>query len=115
MLPVWNPVSVILRRIQDAGFPWNAGGGKTSLGSDDLSGKVVSVQGCGHVGYFLCKELHQVGARLIVTDVDDTRVKTIVDQFEATAVNPTTFTASRLISFHLARLGYHQTIRQYRS
>src|SRR5882724_1619701 len=61
---------------------------KHRWGSDDLSGKVVSVQGCGHVGYFLCKELHQVGARLIVPDVDDTRVKTIVDQFDATVVKP---------------------------
>ena len=28
------------------------------------------VQGVGHVGYHLCKELHASGARLTVADVD---------------------------------------------
>jgi leucine dehydrogenase len=55
-------------------------------GSDDLAGKTVAVQGCGHVGYFLCKMLHEEGARLIVTDIDAQRVKTVVQDFHATAV-----------------------------
>ncbi len=40
------------------------------LGSDSLAGKTVSVQGVGHVGYYLCQYLAQEGARLIVTDID---------------------------------------------
>ena len=55
-------------------------------GSDDLSGKVVAVQGCGHVGYSLIKLLHEDGARLIVTDIDAQRVKSVVEDFGATAV-----------------------------
>src|SRR5919202_2584927 len=47
-------------------------------GSDDLTGKTVSIQGCGHVGYFLARELHQVGAKLIVTDIDAERVRRVV-------------------------------------
>ena len=55
-------------------------------GSDDLNGKTVAIQGCGHVGYFLAGELARVGARLIVTDVDPAKVKKVVDDHRATAV-----------------------------
>jgi leucine dehydrogenase len=57
-------------------------------GSDSLAGKAVAVQGCGHVGYFLCKLLHEEGAKLIVTDIDKQRVKTVVQDYGATAVQP---------------------------
>jgi len=35
---------------------------KHRWGSDDLSEKSSLFRDAGHVGYFLCKELHQVGA-----------------------------------------------------
>lgn len=59
---------------------------KVAYGTEDVSGKTVTVQGCGHVGYFLCKYLHEDGAKLIVADIDDTKVKRVVDEFGATAV-----------------------------
>jgi len=59
---------------------------KCKWGSDDLAGKSVAIQGCGHVGYFLAGELARVGAKLIVTDVDATKVKHVVDDHRATAV-----------------------------
>src|SRR5690242_20261796 len=59
---------------------------KVRYGTDDLSGKLVAVQGCGHVGYSLIKLLHEDGARLIVTDIDPQRVKSVVEDFAATAV-----------------------------
>jgi leucine dehydrogenase len=43
---------------------------KFKLGKDDLKGVHVAVQGVGHVGYYLCKELHGAGAKLTVADVD---------------------------------------------
>ena len=55
-------------------------------GSDDLSGKTVAIQGCGHVGYFLAGELARTGAKLLVTDVDQTKVKRVVEEHGATAV-----------------------------
>jgi leucine dehydrogenase len=61
---------------------------KERWGSDDLSTKTVSVQGCGHVGYYLAKELHEAGAKLIVTDIDAERVKQVVTEFGARAVAP---------------------------
>ncbi len=36
----------------------------------DIQGLSVAVQGVGHVGYHLCKELHALGAKLTVADVD---------------------------------------------
>src|SRR3954463_6560032 len=61
---------------------------KERWGSDDLSTKTVTVQGTGHVGYYLAKELHEAGAKLIVTDIDAERVKTVVSEFGARAVAP---------------------------
>src|SRR3954471_15871358 len=55
-------------------------------GDDDISNRLVSVQGCGHVGYFLCKELHEAGAKLVVTDIDADRVKRVVTEFGALPV-----------------------------
>ena len=40
------------------------------LGKATLAGVHVVVQGVGHVGYHLCKELHEHGAKLTVADVD---------------------------------------------
>ncbi len=61
---------------------------KHKWGSDDLVGKTVAIQGCGHVGYFLAGELAAVGAKLIVTDVDAAKVKRVVDDHGAAAVTP---------------------------
>ena len=59
---------------------------KFVFGQDALSGRTVSVQGCGHVGYYLCKHLHEEGAKLVVTDIDEKKVKRVVDEFGAAAV-----------------------------
>jgi leucine dehydrogenase len=61
---------------------------KHKLGSDDLNGVTVAVQGVGHVGYYLCEDLAAEGAKLIVTDIDDERIKRVVDDFGARAVGP---------------------------
>ncbi|MBE3580666.1 MAG: Glu/Leu/Phe/Val dehydrogenase [Thermoanaerobacteraceae bacterium] len=57
-------------------------------GNDSLKGKVVAVQGLGHVGYALCRYLAEEGARLIVTDLDPAAVDRVVGEFGATAVAP---------------------------
>ena len=61
---------------------------KERWGSDDLSTKTISVQGAGHVGYYLMKELHEAGAKLVVTDIDAERVKQVVTEFGARSVSP---------------------------
>jgi len=77
-----SPVTAhgVFRAIQaSAKHRWN---------SAELSGKTVAIQGCGHVGYYLARELHGAGAKLIVTDLDAGRVKRVVEEFGATAVSP---------------------------
>jgi leucine dehydrogenase len=53
------------------------------LGSDDLEGLRVAVQGLGHVGYALAEQLHAVGAELLVSDLDAGRVQLAVEQLGA--------------------------------
>lgn len=57
-------------------------------GSDDLTGKVVAVQGVGAVGYYLCKYLHEAGAKLYVTDIKKANIERAVNDFGAIAVAP---------------------------
>lgn len=59
---------------------------KHALGRDSLDGLKVAVQGVGHVGYYLAKELHQLGAKLIVTDTDETRIARCKTEFQAEVV-----------------------------
>jgi leucine dehydrogenase len=57
-------------------------------GSPELRGKVVAIQGCGSVGYYLAELLYKEGAELIVTDIDAARVEKVVKDFDAKAVAP---------------------------
>lgn len=59
-----------------------------AYGNDSLEGKVVAVQGLGHVGYYLCKHIFEEGGKLIVTDIYQDLVDRIVTEFGATAVSP---------------------------
>lgn len=58
------------------------------LKRDDLAGLRVAVQGLGHVGWHVCTQLHEAGAKLIVSDIDAARVERAVAAFGATACAP---------------------------
>ncbi len=51
--------------------------------SEDVTGKTIAIQGCGSVGYHLAMELHQSGAKLIVTDIAPERARRVVEDFGA--------------------------------
>src|SRR5215203_5634818 len=59
---------------------------KHRWGSDDLHGKTVTIQGCGNVGRYLAKELHEAGAKLIVSDIDPERTARVAKDTGATIV-----------------------------
>ncbi len=59
---------------------------KFKLGKSKLEGVHVAIQGVGHVGYHLCKELHAQGARLTVADVDPLKSERCQRQFNAAVV-----------------------------
>jgi leucine dehydrogenase len=75
-----SPVTAhgVFRAIQASAFQ--------KWGSDDLSGKRIAIQGCGHVGAYLAKELAAAGATLVITDIDADRVRSVMDATGATAV-----------------------------
>jgi leucine dehydrogenase len=78
---------------------------KVRWGSESVEGKTVVVQGLGSVGYFLCRELHTAGAKLIVTDIDPTRMKRTVQQFEAKGVDPAAIYSQKADIFAPCALG----------
>ena len=59
---------------------------KLKLGRDSLEGVHVAVQGVGHVGSHLCKELHSQGAKISVADVDPLKAERATREFGASVV-----------------------------
>ncbi|HMA59465.1 MAG TPA: Glu/Leu/Phe/Val dehydrogenase [Halanaerobiales bacterium] len=57
-------------------------------GTDDLNGKVVAVQGVGHVGYYLVKHLKEAGADVVVTDIKQENIDQVVEDFGVRVVEP---------------------------
>ena len=58
------------------------------LGTDDVKGVRIAVQGAGHVGYYLCENLAADGAVISISDIDEERVHKVVADFGATPVEP---------------------------
>jgi len=55
---------------------------------DKLADVTVALQGCGHVGYNLAKLLHEAGAKLVASDVDEHNLSRVVEEFAAETVSP---------------------------
>jgi len=58
------------------------------MGIDSLRGVRISVQGVGHVGYRLCRLLHEAGAELVITDVYAPNIDRAEKDFDARVVSP---------------------------
>lgn len=56
-------------------------------GSDDLGRRSVAVQGAGHVGYHLCRDLAEEGAKLFVSDIDEAATARVADELGAEIVD----------------------------
>lgn len=63
-------------------------GVKFKMGRDDLEGIHVSIQGTGNVGYYLAKELHALGAKMTVADINLKSVQRCVEEFGVNVVKP---------------------------
>ena len=61
---------------------------RARLGADSLKGIRIAVQGVGHVGFHLCKLLHEAGAELFVSDVNNDHLKAMAAEVPATIVAP---------------------------
>jgi leucine dehydrogenase len=63
---------------------------KTAYGSDDLSGRKVSIQGAGNVGHALVGHLVKEGAQVFLTDIHAEKLAAIKAEFPSiTIVDPT--------------------------
>lgn len=61
---------------------------KTRLGLDSCAGLTVAVQGVGHVGWHLCRLLHEAGAKIIVADVNRENLKAVSDAISVEIIAP---------------------------
>ncbi len=55
---------------------------------NSLKGLHVAIQGVGHVGYHLAKELQQLGVKLTVCDIKPETTARCADEFHAASVSP---------------------------
>ena len=56
---------------------------KKHLGKDSLEGLKIGIQGVGHVGYHLCSFLKKEGADLYASDLYDSSLEKVVNEFGA--------------------------------
>lgn len=56
-------------------------------GDNRLEGLTIAIQGVGSVGMLLAERLHEAGAKLIVSDVNEMAVEEAVERFGAVAVD----------------------------
>lgn len=61
---------------------------KFKLGKDTLEDVHVTIQGAGNVGYYLAQELHKLGARMTVTDINKAAVDKCVKEFGVSVCQP---------------------------
>lgn len=78
---------------------------KEAFGSDSLEGLKISVQGLGNVAYKLCEYLHNEGAKLVVTDINQAAIDRVVNDFDAMAVAPDEIYAQEVDIFSPCALG----------
>jgi leucine dehydrogenase len=57
------------------------------LGTEDLKGIHVAIQGLGHVGFLLARHLHELGADLSVADISPIVVEQAIKQFGAKPIS----------------------------
>jgi leucine dehydrogenase len=58
------------------------------FGSDQLQGRTVSLQGVGHVGFYLIEHLLAAGARVVASDIDRDRIALVAKQYETVQFVP---------------------------
>lgn len=61
---------------------------KFKLNRDSLEGIHVAIQGAGHVGYFLTKELIERGARVTIADINIKALQHCLDEFKVEICSP---------------------------
>ncbi len=61
---------------------------KTQLGTDDLKGVAIAIQGLGKVGHHLAERLAEDGAKIIATDINPQAAASLVEKHNIIMVKP---------------------------
>jgi len=61
---------------------------KFKLNRDSLDGIRIAIQGAGHVGYYLARELTALGARITMTDINRVALQRCVDELGVETTEP---------------------------
>lgn len=61
---------------------------KFKWGNDSLKGKKIAVQGAGNVARYLCEHLYNEGAEIYVTDINESKIKRVLETVKAQVVKP---------------------------
>lgn len=75
------------------------------FGSTQLDGVRVALQGLGSVGFELARRLHAAGARLVVSDLDEARLRRAREELEAEVLPPGAILAAEADVFSPCALG----------
>jgi leucine dehydrogenase len=60
-------------------------------GSPDVGGRTVAIQGIGSVGFHLARFLHEAGAKLLYSDVNERRLRSATEQFGGRVISQDEF------------------------
>jgi leucine dehydrogenase len=74
-------------------------------GSDSLEGKAIAIQGAGSVGGYLAKELHEAGAKLIISEIDPAKSAKVAKATGAKIVDDTAIFSADADIFSPCALG----------
>jgi len=61
---------------------------KEKWGTDSLRGRKIAIQGAGQLARYLCEHLYNEGAEIYITDIDDEKVKRVLETVKAFVVKP---------------------------
>ncbi len=61
---------------------------KFKWGNDSLAGKKIAVQGAGQVARYLCEHLYNEGAEIYITDINESKIKRVLETVKAQVVKP---------------------------
>jgi leucine dehydrogenase len=57
-------------------------------GSDSVEGRAVTIQGLGAIGRNIVEQLHELGAKMVVTDIERDRVDVVVKRYGVDQIEP---------------------------
>jgi leucine dehydrogenase len=92
----WTARGVFVGILACARFAW---------GTNELSGRTVAIQGVGSVGAALARALVPTGARLLLSDLDDARVRALAAELGAAVVSPDDILAAQADIFAPCAMG----------